>query len=147
MATKKVTPPLSIGRQLNFTAGRTNALCQKLLEPHGLSLPQWAILSCLWRGGELPVGALAELIGTGLPATSRIIDRMVERGLVVRRKHDTDGRIIVVNTTEKGQALDHLAGLYEQMNDVLFAGFTPAERGQAFDLLSRMQGNAETALG
>ncbi|MEM8823247.1 MAG: MarR family transcriptional regulator [Pseudomonadota bacterium] len=146
MATKILSPPQSIGRHLNFTTGRLNALCQQMLDPYDLSLPQWVILSCLWREDDLTVGTLADLVGTGLPATSRIIDRMMDRGLVTRRRHETDGRVMVVAVTDKGRDLDHLADFYERINATLLDGFTAEERDQAFDLLGRMQANAEKAL-
>lgn len=146
MATKKINPPQSIGKQLNFTTGRMNALCQLFLDPHGLSLPQWVILSCLWREGDLTVGKLAELVGTGLPAASRIIDRMADRDLVARRKHDRDGRIMVVALTDKGKKLDHLSNFHNEINAVLFDGFSDDECQLAFDLLDRMKMNAENAL-
>jgi len=146
MTTKKPTIPRSIGRQLNFTTGRMNALCQQVLEPHSLTLPQWVILSCLWRDGELTVGALSELIGTGVPATSRLIDRMADRGLINRRRDDGDGRIAIVSVTDKGRALDHLASFYKTINARLFADFSADERELAFDLLRRMEVNAKKAL-
>ncbi|MEM8569261.1 MAG: MarR family transcriptional regulator [Pseudomonadota bacterium] len=147
MATKKPEPPRSLGRQLNFTTGRMNALCQHVLEPHDLSLPQWVILSCLWRHGPLPVRTLAEFVGTGLPAASRLVDRMAERALVTRRADPGDGRVTLVDVTEKGRALDHLASFYEQINAALFDGFTDAERELVFTLLKRMEENAVKALG
>lgn len=146
MTTKKSTPPLSIGRSLNFTAGRMNALCQHLLDPHDLTLPQWVILSCLWRDGEMTVGALSDLVGSRLPATSRIVDRMEDRGLVLRRRHATDGRAMIVTLTKKGQALNYLSDFHEKINAALFADFSKEDQDRAFDLLSRLQANAETAL-
>jgi len=146
MASKIFPPPRSIGRALNFATGRMNALCQQLLDPHELSLPQWVILSCLWRDEEITVSALAGLIGNGLPATSRIVDRMAERGLVARRKHKTDGRAIVVTLTDKGVELRHLSDFHQRINAILFQGFSPKEQDLAFSLLTRMQENAETAI-
>ena len=146
MAIKNPQSPRSIGRQLNFTTGRMNALCQKRLEPHGLSLQQWAVLACLWRNGDLTVGALSELVGTGLPAISRIVDRMIERGLLDRRRDGADRRVTVIKLTQKGHGLRSLASFYEDVNETLFAGFTTEERELAFDLLQRMQQNAERAL-
>lgn len=146
MATNDPTPLGSIGRQLNFATGRMNALCSQILDPHGLSLPQWVILSCLWRDGDLTVGALSKLIGSGFPATSRIIDRMVSRGLIARRQDETDGRIAIVSATDKARELKHLANFYETINKVLFAGFSAKERKQSFDLLHRMETNAKRAL-
>lgn len=146
MANNKTNSPKSIGRSLNFATGRMNSLCQQLLDPHELSLPQWVVLACLWRGGDTTVGALAELVGTGLPATSRIVDRMAERDLVVRRRHETDGRVMIVSLTDKGSELRHLSDFHERINAILFEGFSPEDRDLAFSLLSRMQTNAEAAL-
>ncbi|WP_439525139.1 MarR family winged helix-turn-helix transcriptional regulator [Marivita sp.] len=146
MASKISPPPKSIGRALNFTTGRMNALCHHLLDPHDLSLPQWVILSCLWRDEEITVSALADLVGNGLPATSRIVDRMVDRGLVARQQHKTDGRAIVVILTEKGNELRHLSDFHQRINARLFEGFSPEEQDLAFSLLARMQANAENAL-
>lgn len=146
MANKIPELPSSIGRQLNFTAGRMNMLCQKWLEPYDLSLPQWVVLSCLWREGELTVGTLSQLIGTGLSATSRIIDRMADRGLVIRRQDDSDGRITFICATDKARELDHLANFHETVNTTLFNNFSPEECAQAFELLRRMELNATKAL-
>jgi len=146
MASKISPPPNSIGRALNFTTGRMNALCQRLLDSHDLSLPQWVILSCLWRDGEITVSALADLVGNGLPATSRIVDRMVDRRMLARRKHKTDGRAIVVTLTEKGNELRHLSDFHQRINAKLFKGFSPEEQDLAFSLLARIQANAETEI-
>lgn len=123
-----------------------NALCQQVLEPHDLTLPQWVILSCLWRQNELTVGELSELVGTGFPATSRLVDRMADRGLVNRRRDESDGRVTVVSVSAKGQELNHLADFYETINSKLFVGFSARERALAFDLLRRMELNARGAL-
>lgn len=138
--------PSSIGRQLNFTTGRMNALCQQMLDPYDLSLAQWVILSCLWRETELSIGAISEIVGTGLPATSRIIDRMADRGLLTRQRHKTDGRVMVATLTRKGRGLNHLADFHERINAVLFSGFSESEARLAFDLLWRMQMNAQDAV-
>lgn len=139
-------PFRSLGRSLNFSTGRANALCHEMLEPHGLSLPQWVILSCLWRDGSLTLGELSDLIGTGLPATSRLIDRMTERGLVTRSRDAKDKRIARIVVTEAGQALDHLADFAERVNAQLLKGFSDAEREKIYDLLSRIEGNARKVL-
>lgn len=146
MATNILQPPKSIGRQLNFTAGNMNMLCQHLLEPYGISLPQWVVLSSLWRNNDLTVGALSELIGTGLPATSRIIERMVKLGLINKWQDESDGRVTIVSLTPKANELKHLNNFYQTINSALFADFTPEERKLSFELLRRMELNAKKAI-
>lgn len=146
MARKISAPPQSIGRALNFATGRMNSLCQQLLDSEDLSLPQWVVLSCLWRDEEMTISELAGLVGNGLPAMSRIIDRMVVKDLVVRQKDEDDDRVSIVALTKKGNDLRHLSNFHERINEILFEGFSSEERFLAFSLLSKMQINAEKSL-
>lgn len=86
-----------------------------------------------------PNAGIIALIGSGLPATSRITDRMVERDLLERHRHADYGRIMRVKTTRKGQDPDDLATLYEEINSILLEGFDEEERKVAFDLLIRLE--------
>ena len=56
------------------------------------------------KAGPIPMTRIAELIGSGLPTATGLVNRMVERGLV-RREHDTrDRRVVLVSLTEEGAA-------------------------------------------
>jgi DNA-binding MarR family transcriptional regulator len=56
------------------------------------------------KAGPMPMTRVAELIGSGLPTATGLVNRMVERGLV-RREHDTrDRRVVLVSLTEAGAA-------------------------------------------
>lgn len=139
MATKEVTAPASVGRKLVFAAATGKAVCGRLLEPHGLSLAQWAVLSSIWRNGELGVKALAVLTGNAPPATSRLVDRMVESGLLVRRPDVHDRRAVVVGLGEKGEALRPLQDVFEEVNAILLADLVPQERADLMRLLERVE--------
>ena len=139
MTTKEVTAPPSLGRQLNFTAGAGNAVVTRLLAPHGLSLAQWAVLQCLWRNGALKLSDIARLTGNDPPATSRLVDRMIKAQLVDRSVDSTDRRAVTVGLAPKGEALRHLQGVYEQVNEVLMTDLAPDERASLFALLQRVE--------
>lgn len=139
MATKETTAPHSLGRQLNFTAGAGNAVVARILAPHGLSLAQWAVLQCLWRNGALKLTDIARLTGNELPASSRLVDRMVTAGLVERTADSTDRRAVTVGLASKGKALRHLQDVHEQVNAVLLRGFSSDEEALLFSLLMRVE--------
>ncbi|GAB5509066.1 MAG: hypothetical protein Rhims3KO_04670 [Hyphomicrobiales bacterium] len=141
MTRKTHTAPMSIGRQLNFAAGAGNAVCNRLLEPHGLTLAQWAVLQSIWRNGDLSVKEIASLTGNAPPAASRIIDRMVSSGLLVRQPDENDRRVVTVNVTEKGERLRSLMSVYEQVNDVLMANLSADQVEQLFGLLEHVEKN------
>lgn len=130
---------MSIGRQLNFAAGAGNAVCNRLLEPHGLTLAQWAVLQSVWRNGDLSVKQIAKLTGNAPPAASRIVDRMVVAGLLIRQQDQKDRRAVTVNVSEKGESLRPLISIFEQVNEVLLCGLSQAETDQLYDLLGRVE--------
>ncbi|MCP4384023.1 MAG: MarR family transcriptional regulator [Hyphomicrobiales bacterium] len=142
MAIKKMTLPRSLGRQLNFTTGACNAVCQAVLEPYDLSLPQWVILSALWQQSGMTIGDLAVYTGNNAPATSRIVDRMIEKGFLLRKPDKADRRIVRIYTAEAGEALRHLATFFEDINAVLLAGLSEEEADLLFELLARAERNA-----
>ncbi len=63
-------------------------------------------LRCLDWLTEGPMSAtrLAEATGLSAAATTSMIDRLERKGLVRRRKHETDRRQVIVEMTEDGQA-------------------------------------------
>ena len=135
----------SLGRSLNFAANACNQMCNAALADHGLTLAHWVILSALWREDGMPVSDLARYNGTNLPAASRVVDRMVDAGLVSRRPDPSDRRSVLVYLTPKGEGLRGLAGFHDRVNAALLAGFSDTEAAQLADMLARVAQNAQNA--
>ena len=68
-----------------------------------LSLGQMAVLGLLLRRGELTIGELARLERVQPPSMTRTVSCLEELDTVVRRRHETDGRVVVVSLTERGR--------------------------------------------
>ncbi len=68
-----------------------------------LPVGQLSVLGALFRNGESTVGELATLERVQPPSMTRTVNCLEEGGYVVRRKHDTDGRQVVVALSEKGE--------------------------------------------
>ncbi|MDR3374895.1 MAG: MarR family transcriptional regulator [Ancalomicrobiaceae bacterium] len=62
----------------------------------GLTRSQWQVLACLKAHEGIQQNRLAELIEIKPISLARLLDRMEEQGLVVRRPHPTDRRIHLV---------------------------------------------------
>lgn len=144
MANKKMTPPPSLGRALNYTAGGVNAMCNAMLAEHDLSLPQWVILSALWRHDGLLVSEIADYSGNGGPAASRILDRMEDKALVRRQADPDDRRAVRVFLTAEGRALDHLSTFWSTVNGRLLDGINEADAKRILPLLERIERNARS---
>ncbi len=134
--------PPSAGRLLNFAAKAANDLADKRLAAHDLTLPQWVLLSALWRRDGLTVGELAAYCRASEPTTSSLIDRIERKGLV-KRKHDPkDRRQVRVFLSKTGQSQSGLISFYEEINDALLDGFGADERQAFISMMERVAANA-----
>lgn len=70
-----------------------------------LGFTQLAALYVLAEGATTTVADLADAIGRSPSATSRLVDGLVKRRLVERRREDDDGRLRSVWLTPRGQAM------------------------------------------
>lgn len=68
----------------------------------GLQVPEWRVLATL-ADGPVTVGELADVTLMQQPTLTKILDRMTAQGLVTRRRHDGDGRKVLVESTDAGQ--------------------------------------------
>ncbi len=69
-----------------------------------LSVPQFRALLRINRRPGASLSDVAEHLGLSLPSTSKLIDRLVGRGLVTRQSAADDRRRITLALTETGQA-------------------------------------------
>jgi DNA-binding MarR family transcriptional regulator len=69
-----------------------------------LSIPQFRALGYVGRHPGTPLSAVAEHLGLSTPATSRLVDTLVERGLVVRAIAPEDRRYVTLRLTARGEA-------------------------------------------
>jgi DNA-binding MarR family transcriptional regulator len=68
-----------------------------------LSMGAMAVLGCLNRHGDLTVGELAAHERVQPPSMTRTVNCLEQGGYVVRRRHDTDGRQVVVELSARGR--------------------------------------------
>lgn len=67
-----------------------------------LSLGQVSVLGELFRNGECSIGALAAHERVQPPSMTRTVNCLEEAGYVVRRRHETDGRQVLITLADKG---------------------------------------------
>jgi len=78
---------------------------RRLMDEHGLTGPQLATLREIARAGGLGGVELAEALQVSQPTITGIIDRLENRGLVVRSRNGRDRRTVQITVTEKGRQL------------------------------------------
>jgi DNA-binding MarR family transcriptional regulator len=73
-------------------------------EDFDYSFPQMATLFLLDEEGEQTIKGVAELLGRSLSATSRLLDHLVVRGMIIRREDERDRRVKRVAITAQGRS-------------------------------------------
>ncbi len=82
-----------------------------------LSLVHLHVLTVLQADGSVPMRTLAESLDVSQASATGIVDRMEQRGLVVRQRDDEDRRVIRVALTVDGREL--LAGVAAERRERL----------------------------
>lgn len=84
------------GRRLGFASTMRNHAAASAL---GLHPTDWAALDLLDWAGPLPTGALGARLGLSPAAATSLVDRLEQRGLVVRTADPGDRRRTIVRAT------------------------------------------------
>ncbi|MDL5350058.1 MarR family transcriptional regulator [Microbacterium sp. zg-YB36] len=103
------TDPLKLENQLCFaivTAARNViAIYRPVLEPLGLTHPQYLVLLALWESAPQSLGELADQLAMEPATLSPIVKRLEAQGRVSRTRRRDDERVLDIALTDAGRAL------------------------------------------
>jgi DNA-binding MarR family transcriptional regulator len=106
--------------------------------PDGLSLAQYHLLEPL-SGGPRTNRELAEQAGISAPTATRMVDGLLQRGLVTRIDDPIDRRAVVISLTDDGRtALTRKQREYAARRRTIAEALDPHEQTVATDLLRRL---------
>lgn len=81
------------------------AAYKPLLEPLGLTYPQYLVLSALWSKDDQTVGALGAALQLESNTLTPLLKRIETAGLIARRRDRDDERQVRVSLTAEGRAM------------------------------------------
>ena len=101
---------LTLEQQVCFTlavaAREVVSLYRPLLEPLGLTHPQYLVMVTLWETGKpISVKQLTKLLMLEAPTLSPLLKRLQNAGLVDRHRDPADERSLQVSLTAQGRLL------------------------------------------
>ncbi|MCX5043181.1 MarR family transcriptional regulator [Aldersonia sp. NBC_00410] len=103
------TDPLALERQVCFALAVANrsvlGIYRPLLEPMGLTHPQYLVMLALWERSPRSVREIGQAVQLDSPTLSPLLKRLAAAGLITRRRDDADERNLVVELTDAGVAL------------------------------------------
>ena len=138
MDTAENPPAVALDDMVCFNVHATfravTSVYRPLLEPLGISYPQYLVLAVLWDGGDLPVGALVSRLQSDYGTITPLLKRMEKQGLIVRARNPQDERSVIVSLTAEGDALRvHGPRIYQAVSETF--GFTPERAAAALEVL------------
>lgn len=101
--------PLLLERQVCFALAVANRsvlkIYRRLLEPLGLTHPQYLVMLALWEVSPRAVKDLGQVLQLDSATLSPLLKRLEASGLVVRQRRGDDERNVDVAMTDRGWAL------------------------------------------
>ena len=82
------------------------AAYRPLLEPLGLTYPQYVVLLLLWEGDGLAVKEIGARLGLDSGTLTPLLKRLEGAGLVARARDTADERQVRVTLTPKGRSME-----------------------------------------
>jgi DNA-binding MarR family transcriptional regulator len=103
------TDPLALERQVCFALAIATrsvlSIYRPLLEPMGLTHPQYLVMLALWGESPLSVKEIGSLLQLDSPTLSPLLKRLEASGLVTRTRSQDDERLLLIELTEAGRDL------------------------------------------
>jgi len=125
---------------LHFTSGWLTQMNSKIVEPHNLSMQQYNVLRIL-RGQHpksVTVKFIIERMLDKSSNASRLVDKLLAKGLVERTQSPEDRRRVDIMISKKGlELLKKLAVDFDNVNKNL--NLTEKEARSLSDLLDKMR--------
>lgn len=127
--------------------GRTTkvirAAADAAIRRHGLRLGQDHLLAALWEQDGRTPGEIAAATNVTTPAVTKVSARMVEAGLITRRRDERDNRLVRLYLTDAGRALREPVETERRLlEEKITETLTAAEREHLMSALAKIHRSA-----
>ncbi|MFM2137784.1 MAG: hypothetical protein RJA57_91 [Bacteroidota bacterium] len=128
-----------------YTLGWIRERTRGIFESESITEQQFNILRILRGSHPQPLSTLQirERMLEKMSDTSRMVDRLIAKGLVRKVVCRTDRRLVDIGITEKGRKLLERLDLRQQEIDGVLGRLTDAEANQLSDLLDKVRHGSE----
>ncbi len=96
-----------------YWISRVNAryveVLERRLKTMGLDMPRWRVLISLYEEDHLSISEIADFSVMKLNTATKVVQRMVQDGMVETRVRPNDGRVTEVSLTAKGDEMRQIA--------------------------------------
>lgn len=141
-------PHLNLSNQMCFAvysaAHALNRIYRPLLEPLGLTYPQYLVMLVLWEADGLMVNEIGRRLRLDSGTLTPLLKRLQAAGLLQRTRDTSDERQVRVGLTDRGRVLREKA---EAVPDGLLSatGCSPEEAAALRTLFVRLRDRIDKA--
>ncbi len=127
---------------------RTRALMNEAMRDAGLRPDEYAAYSVVFEMQTITLTEMAEQLAMPLTTVAEYVRAMIERGHLRRKQHPTDQRARLLTLSPAGlRAHRQASRTFERAHRALLADLAPLEEGPTREMLQRLAGSADRALG
>lgn len=131
IATPPTPSPLTshLGYWLRYVSNHVSQAFARKVEAEGVTVAEWVVLRELYDCADVAPSRLAARLGLTRGAVSKLADRLLAKGLIVRRGNDADARGHLLSLSDTGRDLTpRLSALADQNDEEFFAHLSEADR-------------------
>lgn len=100
------SPQLRATVNVRYTSNFLAMMSNSFMAKYDLTMPQFNILRILrGAGAEMAVNTIKERMVEKSPNTTRLMDKLISKGLITRERCEDDRRVVFVKITKDGLAL------------------------------------------
>lgn len=109
---------------------------------HGIGITHGRLLTMIANEGALKASYLAERLHITCGAVTGLADKLIENGLVVRKKDETDRRVVLLSLTELGaERAKEIKQIRKNLMLHMFANMSREEMDLGLQLFTKLQNN------
>lgn len=129
---------------VRYTSNFLGHIQNDQMSRYDLSMPQFNILRIL-RGakGDINVNTVKDRMVEKSPNTTRLMDKLIDKGLIERSRCNEDRRVVYVKITKQGLALLKEIDENCDINALIQAKLSNEEANLLSDLLDKLRENHE----
>lgn len=128
-----------LGFWMRFVSNHVSHAFARKLEQSGVTVAEWVVMREMFGESQTSPSIVAGRIGMTRGAITKIVDRLLHKGLVTRRESSGDRRYQEIALTAAGRRLiPALAALADQNDEEFFHPLSRKERETILSILKKL---------
>jgi DNA-binding MarR family transcriptional regulator len=128
-----------VGFWMRFVSNHVSHVFARRLLESEVTVAEWVVMREMYGREEMAPSELAELTGMTRGAASKLVDRLVGKGLMTRKDRTDDRRFQEIALTSAGRKMiPALAAAADENDEEFFAPLTKGEREKLLTTLKKL---------